>query len=534
MVGFKFKKGLCSSQWTNIFNPKKGSMISIQKRIKYIFLGIISLSAIWLGSNTASNLLIYFKSGLEYAPNHEGFQCQKAELPIIKWQESSHGNEYIKNQISEDYVQALKWINACYRNKDVRGLENYLDTPFDQKIKASILESEGKFNRSYISHELVLKHLSSDYSVAIIEDINAEFIEQRIVQNKIVNNLTGKVKMKVFLILKEGTWKIVNWIIDPIVEAIEVDTHNYIKLSKNLDLIESIKGINYYPKDYPWLEFWGNFQDSIIREDFRKIKDLGLNCVRIFLPVEKVGQDKIQTSLISKLDTLLAIANEYELKIIPTLFDFPLGFEIRNYPIYYRQLDFLIKRYKSNEEIIAWNIKNEPDLDFKNHGKGPVLMWLEFIIDRIKKIDRTHPITIGWSNAKHTHLLSDKVDFISCHFYKNPDSLPSDLKLIKALKKPFVIEEFGKSSFSTYWNLYTNNDIKQREYFRKTLEHLNTHNAPYMIWTLYDFENAPSSVFGWNPKLRASQKKYGLIDSEGNLKPAGLYISQKLNQNNTL
>jgi endo-1,4-beta-mannosidase len=58
---------------------------------------------------------------------------------------------------------------------------------------------------------------------------------------------------------------------------------------------------------------------------------------------------------------------------------------------------FLPLRIKA---ILAWDLKNEPNLDFENRDKSNVLSWLEHMITVVKENAPNHLVTIGWSNLK--------------------------------------------------------------------------------------------------------------------------------------
>ncbi len=56
----------------------------------------------------------------------------------------------------------------------------------------------------------------------------------------------------------------------------------------------------------------------------------------------------------------------------------------------------IVTTVKNYPAVIAWDLKNEPDLDFKSPGKQEVLSWLSQTARYLKQLDPTHSITIGW------------------------------------------------------------------------------------------------------------------------------------------
>ena len=51
----------------------------------------------------------------------------------------------------------------------------------------------------------------------------------------------------------------------------------------SLILPAALVGVNYYPKDKPWHDFWPKLTTHEIEADFDRIKRMGGNAVRIFL-----------------------------------------------------------------------------------------------------------------------------------------------------------------------------------------------------------------------------------------------------------
>ena len=78
-----------------------------------------------------------------------------------------------------------------------------------------------------------------------------------------------------------------------------------------------------------------------------------------------------------------------------------------------------------------------------------------------------------------------------------------------------MLQEFGLSTDFGLWNVFGNDEDDQYTYYKKFLEMQKKDSRNYLFWTLYDFENIPSSVAGIYPWRKNKQEHFGLIDLEG-------------------
>jgi len=139
----------------------------------------------------------------------------------------------------------------------------------------------------------------------------------------------------------------------------------------------------------------------------------------------------------------------------------------------------------------------------------------------IKTIDSVHPITIGWSNATAAATLANTVDYISFHHYEGLETLPESFSLLESKSnKSIVLQEFGLSTDLSFWNVLGNTENNQNEYYKDFLEMQKKDSRNYLFWTLYDFDEIPSSVAGRYPWRKNKQAHFGIINLEGNPKAA--------------
>jgi len=296
----------------------------------------------------------------------------------------------------------------------------------------------------------------------------------------------------------------------------------------NLAKIENLKGINYYPQDTPWWDFWTAYDSKVTRKDLLTIKTLGMNTIRVFVPSDGVIPGLQFNVMLDKLEGLLDECESLGLDVVVTLFDFPVGFDLSYYTKSERQLEGILSRFKDHSAVLAWDLKNEPDLDFETHSKKKVLQWLSYLIERARVYDPNHLVTIGWSSPEAAVNLADKLDFVSYHYYRDPGSLKLDmLKLREAVdNKPLVLQEFGIPSNRKWYMPLGYSKQDQLEYLTEFKKEMEANDLPYMLWTLYDFSHIPTEVFGYKKWATSKQKYFGLIDHHGKKKPAYYLFSE--------
>ena len=223
---------------------------------------------------------------------------------------------------------------------------------------------------------------------------------------------------------------------------------------------------------------------------------------------------------------VLDLAQVHELKVIVTLFDFYGDYEIADWTLTHRHAEQIVTALKDHEALLAWDIKNEPDLDFESRGKDTVLAWLEQLTLFVQQWDQKHPVTIGWSNTEAAKYLSDKVDFVSFHYYKEASQFKEALDILRTSipNKVLVLQEYGFSSYSGIWNAFQGSEGKQADYYREMQTILDDEKIPFLFWTMYDFEEVPTTVVGSLLWRRERQKYFGILDSTGEPKPSFRFL----------
>jgi len=255
-------------------------------------------------------------------------------------------------------------------------------------------------------------------------------------------------------------------------------------------------GVNYIDyKTRHWPPHpWQDFNTERLKEDFKTISSLGFKLIRIFLTAYSFmpSLNKISYHSLEKLDLLLRIAKDYGLKVILTGPDHWEG-----WPKWMPQNKFtdnkmreglcvfwetITKTFNENEAIYAWDILNEPEIEYLGPEKDKQAIfeyqkqrertateWIRFQSKIIKRRDTNHPVTLGLSqsvfplkrckssnpsgyNPFQPKNLAPFLDFISIHFYPNTTEnfIEDNLELLLAWvvyamipNKPLCFQEFG-------------------------------------------------------------------------------------------
>ena len=289
-----------------------------------------------------------------------------------------------------------------------------------------------------------------------------------------------------------------------------------------------VRGINYYPKDTPWDQFWPNYDPLTTEKDFALIRSLGLNTVRVFIPYDQFGGASVEPAMLERLADLLLRARRNDLKVIITLFDFRTDYKPILWPEADRHLETLLTRFAEEPAILAWDLKNEPDRDYSTNGSDMVNAWLAHTARFARRFDPYHLITIGWSSATTATQLTENVDLVSFHHFQKAEELAILYPTLRqiAAEKPLLLAEFGLSSWFSLIYPFAPTENDQAAYYTDILNVIdNTDHAGYLAWTLYDFSYVPPIVAGRLPWQIEKQKHFGVIRLDGEPKPAATLLA---------
>jgi endo-1,4-beta-mannosidase len=134
-------------------------------------------------------------------------------------------------------------------------------------------------------------------------------------------------------------------------------------------------GTNYYDPHTGWApKLWRQFNAEKVREQFRVMSEIGVNCARVFLTAGSFqpSAENVEEKALVKLDKLVEIAREKDIRLILTGPDHWEG-----QPAYWkpdrfagetalraleRFWDVVGRRYRGEPAIFAWDLLNEPHM----------------------------------------------------------------------------------------------------------------------------------------------------------------------------
>lgn len=164
-------------------------------------------------------------------------------------------------------------------------------------------------------------------------------------------------------------------------------------------------GVNYFRPGTGWApQLWKQFDVNETRKDFRRMQQLGVNCVRVFLTYGSFFSepDRLNETGLAKFDQFLNIAEEFGIYVHPTGPDHWEGL-----PPFARQdriaspeaLEAVCRfwtlfaaRYKGRSVIFAYDLLNEPSVPWES----PFLVaeWNRWLAARYGSLDN---LSRAWS-----------------------------------------------------------------------------------------------------------------------------------------
>jgi len=483
--------------------------------IALVIYGIASVfSYLNTGADRSKILHLDVKQTAQYLP-----ECHWAPLA----NEGRAMDKQTLSEIEDNYLDAWFVRHIAYKTNTTHGIDDYYTKNARKNIYDIVainIDNATTIEATTLAHNPTLEFFSEDGQLAVITD--KDVIEyKRILKNgNVVTEVNEKSTYKVTLLLEDGFWRIRH--------LVRIKSEPYVSEVKNrIASTSHIKGINYYPQATPWDMFGANFNPEVIAKDFKIIQDAGLNSIRIFIPYEDFGKALVKPEKINTLIQVLDLAKAHNLEVLVTLFDFYGDYSVLDWSLTQQHAIAIVNSIKHHSALLAWDIKNEPNLDFKSRGKMLVNAWLSKMIAVVKSQDVHHPVTIGWSDADSALILKDKLDFISFHYY---DALENLAEIYNTLKSdsgntPIVISEYGMSSYKGLWNPFGPSEDSQAEYHKSFQKIITEYDIPFISWTLYDFESIPDGVVGKLPWRKNAQKYFGFINKDGKNKPSFKFIS---------
>lgn len=495
------------------------------------FLGVNALilfgiSSVWSYLNTGADRSSRLHLNLEEVTTY---------LPKVVWDTANVAGRPMEAQtlvrIERDYLHGWYVKNTALFDNNRYGITDYFTESAREKV-FDLLDfnrlQNTSFKQTTLRHSPELDFYSADGTQVYFTDYHVELYQRAYVDGNPVFGNREITAYKVMMLLEDGFWRVRHFT----KTANPASTPEApVRLSDSTrTFLKNIKGLNYYPQDTPWDVFGKTFDQAVIADDFELIKEMGWNTIRIFIPYEDFGAAHVDGQKLAKAKLLLDTAEQHGLKVVVTLFDFYGNYDVLDWTLTHRHAEQVVKALKDHPALLAWDLKNEPDLDFASRGEKTVLAWLGEMNRQLRSWDQGHPVTVGWASPEAAVHLNEELDFVSFHYYREVSRFKEAYHSLKALVtdrgKPIVLQEYGISSYSGMWNGFRGGDEKQAEYYREMQDILREEAIPFLFWTLHDFNQVPNSVVGWRPWRKQPQRHYGCFDNKGAPKASLKYLRQ--------
>lgn len=527
--------------------------------------GLAAGLALFLFSRLA-NVLTYFQEGADPASALNIVPNVPADLKVrLEWlpddQDTGRQLEpFTRTQVESAYLRAwLQW-NISYLKGEPFGLETYFVGPALEAVTEGVRAAHQQgwsLEQTDLEHQLRLHFYAADGS--IVSFTAHDVLVAQLLRNEHgapILAQTSQATYDVIMMLEDGNWRVRHWVrteVAPFAQTAVLTSNQAFVTVSGAELMLAgrpydVRGINYYPQATAWHDFWPNYDASIVAQDFKLIKSLGLNTVRIFIPYEPTlpepesaghgeptGDEEtvdVYEDLRHKLTDLLDEAESNDLKVIVTLFDFRTDYQILLWPNADRALEEVVPYFADHPAILAWDLKNEPDLDQPGNTQERVNTWLRHTAAQVRRHDANHLLTIGWARSDQAHQLVDLVDFVSFHDYEDPQHFSARYAALQTAvsAKPIVITEFGRSTWNSPFFPGGTSEQEQAHYYAAMLQAFETSQAAgFVAWTLYDFDKVPANVVGVLPWHAAPQAKFGLFNAKNEPKAAAFLLSPDAN-----
>ena len=273
-------------------------------------------------------------------------------------------------------------------------------------------------------------------------------------------------------------------------------------LAKAENGVWSVKQANEWQKKHGWrvgcnftpayaineLEMWqaDTFNSGAIDRELGWAESLGFNSVRVFL--HNTLWDEDAKGFLKRMDTFLRVADKHHIGVMFVLLDscwdpFPKagtqreprphvhnsgwvqapGQDILKDPARYDSLKpyitGVLRRFKNDRRIDAWDLFNEPDNDNRSaYGSMELADKPRYALELLKKevgwareVKPSQPLTIDiwygdWSEPSKLNPMQkyslENSDVISFHCYDKPDDLKNKMAQLRSWNRPLVCTEY--------------------------------------------------------------------------------------------
>lgn len=295
-------------------------------------------------------------------------------------------------------------------------------------------------------------------------------------------------------------------------------------------------GVNYWPRKLN-IRMWRDWNEEYIREDCKKMKELGIRVVRMFIKDEDFADEdaKVFEDSLKKLVKTLDVFADNGIQVFITFIvghmsgknwripwtSFDEIYTPRSIEKTMRFIEDIVKRIKDHKAVAGWILSNELSLVKEASSREEALSLLRAFSYTVRSLDKDHVLSSGdipTSYMQETYNVKDFVDYAGPHLYLY-DSDPirhaylyaAAVELFSnAHTHPVIVEEFG---FSTHQYSEESHAQFINEMLYTTLAH---EASGAWIWCFSDFAHESDPPYEWRPL----ELGFGIIRGDGSEKKA--------------
>jgi hypothetical protein len=275
----------------------------------------------------------------------------------------------------------------------------------------------------------------------------------------------------------------------------------------------AIYGVNYYPRDTPWQRFLTETGINAVKTELDLLRQSGLNTLRIFLAHDALficpGDGAVPVAAtFARLDAIIQEAAARGFYLIVTLNDLP---DLSENPLYDslrhndEQLVYIVRRYRNEPAILAWDLRNAGDRDYLNNTfeKSAVLEWLARTAILVRRADSNHPMTASWQQEAEATIPA--VDVVSIQHFGDVESLRQRLAILNELTdRPVLLSAVGYST-------YEMDELGQRNVLQQALEAAENNGlAGWVVSSAFDYPLTATCVEPDCPSADSADHHFGL------------------------
>lgn len=309
--------------------------------------------------------------------------------------------------------------------------------------------------------------------------------------------------------------------------------------------LSAIHGFNYQPSyGSSGIELWRQFDPAIIEHELGLGKRYfpAMNAIRLWLSWDAFLRHPAHFA--QNFETVLSIADLYDLKVMPVLFNrwhdktldyggiyidhFLPGVSWVQRPDKFDAfLAAIVGAHAVDERIFAWDLCNEPF----SYGCSPAdipdivqaeYAWLESLYRLCKQLGVTAPITVG-IHALHglpgLRQIEPISDILSIHPYWTGDSPPQPKATFEKLLDDYqaFANQVGKPLLATETCWGALDDTKRVEIIRYTLGELKKRGIGWLVYLLHHSLIADAHRPEFGPL--SDPGNLAFIEADGSLRP---------------